>query len=74
MNFPAALTAQSIDEYVATIARLASDPRWRARCRKAAASADLDAAFFTGDEQLFVDAIRALLARPAVRTAELTQT
>jgi hypothetical protein len=70
MNFPPALTTASVDDYVAAIVRLASDARWRARCQKAAADADLDAAFFAGDPGLFVDAVKALLdAAPATAAA-----
>jgi hypothetical protein len=73
MGFPAALATGSVDAYVAAIARLAGDPKWLARCRKAAAAVDLDAAFFTGDEALFVQAVKNLIARPppAARRAEL---
>ena len=72
MGFPAALTTGSVDDYVAAIARLASDPAWLAECRAAAAAVDLEAAFFTGDEALFVAAVKDLIARPPVaRPAEL---
>ena len=64
MSFPAALTTASLDDYVAQIARLASDAKWRARCQKAAAGADLDAAFFVGDDSLFVEAVKGLIAAP----------
>lgn len=63
MDFPAALTTRSVEDYVAAIARLASDPAWLARCREAVAAARLDAAFFTGDEGLFVQAVSDLIAR-----------
>jgi hypothetical protein len=65
MGFPAELATSSVDEYVAMIARLASDPEWLDQCRAVAAASDLDAAFFTGDAQRFVDAVRELIARPA---------
>jgi hypothetical protein len=74
MGFPAALTTADVDAYVAQIARLAIDPKWRARCQKAAAAADLDAAFFKGDAGLFVDAVKALLARPAPVAAATAET
>jgi hypothetical protein len=70
MGFPAELATSSVDEYVAMIARLASDPAWLDHCRAAAAAVDLGAAFFTGDEQLFVDAVRELIARPAAALAQ----
>ena len=63
MKLPAALAASTVDDYVGAVARLASDPRWLARCRKAATAADLDAAFFEGDTRLFADTVKALLAK-----------
>jgi hypothetical protein len=73
MSFPAALTTRTVDAYVAAIARLAHDAKWRARCQQAAASADLGAAFFDGDTDLFVDAIKGLLASAPAREAALAQ-
>jgi hypothetical protein len=69
MGFPAALTTTSVDDYVAAIARLASDAAWLDACRHAVAAADLDAAFFAGDAGLFADLVKSLLAVPAATAA-----
>jgi hypothetical protein len=70
MGFPDELATGSVDDYVTAIARLASDPEWLDSCRAGAAASDLDAAFFTGDERLFVDAVRELIARPTAALAQ----
>jgi hypothetical protein len=69
MRFPPELTTRSVDAYVSATVRLASDPAWLARCRQAAAGADLDAAFFKGDASLFASAVKGLLAPAAASTA-----
>jgi predicted O-linked N-acetylglucosamine transferase (SPINDLY family) len=63
IGLPRELVAQSVDEYIAAAVRLVDDAEWRSHCRTIVASADLDAAFFTGDASLFCDAI-ARLVRP----------
>jgi hypothetical protein len=63
LGFPAELTTQTVEAYVAAIARLASEPEWLAECRKITAEADLDAAFFEGDARIFARAIEDLIAR-----------
>jgi hypothetical protein len=68
MGFPKALATTSLDDYVAAIVKLADDPKWHARCLKAARAADLDKAFFTGDERLFVTAVKELTAGVAAKT------
>jgi hypothetical protein len=71
MGFPKGLATANLDAYVAAVARLADDPKWLARCRKAARAADLDKVFFSGDESLFVAKVEELVAGVAVRTPEL---
>jgi hypothetical protein len=62
MGFPKGLATSTVDDYVAAVARLADDPKWLARCRKAARAVDLDKVFFKGDESLFVKKIDELIA------------
>jgi hypothetical protein len=62
IGLPQDLTAQTIEDYVAAAVRLVDDAHWRSRCRSIVASADLDAAFFTGDASLFCKAIAELIA------------
>ncbi len=61
IGLPSALTAKTVDEYVATAIRLIDDSKWRADCRKIVTDADLDAAFFSGNASLFCDAIADLI-------------
>jgi hypothetical protein len=68
LGFPPELTAQTVDAYVAAIARLVREPDWLARCRQIAAQADLGAAFFDGDARLFADAVEDLVARGPAAT------
>ena len=61
IGLPRELIAQSIDDYVAAAVKLIEDREWRSRCRAIVESADLDAAFFTGDAGLFCNAIADLV-------------
>ncbi|HTX48783.1 MAG TPA: hypothetical protein VME40_05265 [Caulobacteraceae bacterium] len=71
MGFPKGLAAANLDAYVAAVVRLADDPKWLARCRKAARAADLDKVFFSGDERLFVAKVQELVAGALARAPEL---
>jgi HMW1C N-terminal/HMW1 domain 2 len=75
MGFPKGLATSNLDDYVAAVARLADDPKWLARCRKAVRGVNLDKVFFTGDESLFVAKVDELLAggHGAAKTRELAE-
>jgi HMW1C N-terminal/HMW1 domain 2 len=62
-GLPGALIARSIDDYVAQALRLIDDDAWLKHCRRVAADADLEAAFYTGDARLFADALQGLIDR-----------
>jgi hypothetical protein len=62
LGLPAELSAKSVEAYSAVIARLIDDKAFRDECRAAAANADLDAGFFTGDETLFRKAVEELVS------------
>ncbi len=68
IGLPKDLTAQGVEDYIAAAARLVDDAEWRSRCRNIVASADLDAAFFTGDASLFCKAIAELISSRASAT------
>jgi hypothetical protein len=68
LGLPEALTTDTTDAYIAAATRLIDDPDWRAQCQAAARDCDLEARFFSGDPQLFADAIYALVGAP--ETAE----
>lgn len=65
IGLPAELAAKSVDDYVATAIRLIDDAEWRRHCTEIAATADLEAAFFTGDASLFRGAIENLIWPPS---------
>ena len=62
IDLPRSLAAKTIDQYVAQAIRLIDDASWRNSCASIIANADLDAAFFEGDEALFCDAIAGLIS------------
>jgi hypothetical protein len=62
LGFPKELSAQRVEDYVASAVRLINNPNWREQCRAAARDCDLEGAFFTGDARPFCDAIYALVA------------
>jgi hypothetical protein len=61
MGFPPELSAQNVDDYIAAVVTLADDALWRAKCRRIAASCDLNTAFFKGRPELFCEAVAALV-------------
>jgi HMW1C N-terminal/HMW1 domain 2 len=61
IGLPSELSASSVDAYVAAAVRLIDDEPWRRHCSERVQSADLDAAFFTGDAGLFAAAIEELI-------------
>lgn len=65
IGLPDELTAKSVDDYVAAAIRLIDDTGWRAQCSEIVARADLDQAFFQGDEALFCQAIGTLASSSA---------
>jgi hypothetical protein len=68
-GLPPELGAKSREDYVAAIVKLADDEKWRARCQAAARKADLEDAFFTGEEHLFREAVEKLVAQYTRRPA-----
>ena len=64
-GLPDALIADDLDAYVAAAVRLIDDDSWRADCRAAALSADLQSPDFNGDPAVFCDALYDLLQAPA---------
>ncbi len=67
IGLPPDLVADSIDRYVAAACRLIDDADWRHRCADICATCDLDAAFFSGNPDLFGELMADLVApsRPA---------
>lgn len=63
LGLPETLITATVEDYVAAVARLASEPTWLDHCRAAAAAVDLSHPFFAGDESLFAEAVSALIAR-----------
>jgi hypothetical protein len=61
IGLPAELAAQTTDQYVAAAVKLIDDKKWRTKCQKIVAEADLEAAFFSGDASLFCNAIADLI-------------
>jgi hypothetical protein len=61
IGLPAELAAQTADNYIAAAIRLIDDAAWRRRCGEIVAAADLDAAFFRGNGELFCQAIEQLI-------------
>jgi predicted O-linked N-acetylglucosamine transferase (SPINDLY family) len=61
IGLPAELTANSVDAYVAAAIRLIDDEGWRRHCSDIVATANLDAAFFDGDADLFCKTIEELI-------------
>jgi len=72
MGLPEALACRDLGGYVAAIRKLVDDPAWLAHCRAIAAAADLDRAFFGGDESLFVDAVERLIVDKLGKAGEAT--
>jgi hypothetical protein len=62
IDLPRSLAAKTVDEYAAQAVRLIDDSAWRNSCARIITEADLDAAFFKGDEALFCDAIAGLIS------------
>jgi hypothetical protein len=58
---PAELVAKSVDDYVAAAVKLIDDEAWRAQCTEIVRKADLEAAFFGGEPDLFAVAIEKLI-------------
>ncbi len=65
IGLPETLVTATVDDYIAAAVRLVDDQPWREQCRGIVAQADLDAAFFHGDETLFCQAIAKLIAEGA---------
>jgi hypothetical protein len=65
IGLPGELAAKSVDEYVAAAIRLIDDEPWRRHCTEIVRTADLNAAFFSGDPSLFRQAIENLIWPPA---------
>jgi hypothetical protein len=61
LGLPPELGTKSVEDFSAMITRLVDDREWLAHCREAAAKADLEAGFFTGEERLFCDAMAELV-------------
>jgi len=65
IGLPTELATKSVDEYVAAAVRLIDDQTWRIYCAETVRMADLDAAFFTGEPDLFCRAMQDLIWPPA---------
>jgi hypothetical protein len=61
IGLPAELTANSVNEYVASAIRLIDDQAWRLHCTDIVRTADLDTAFFRGDASLFCKTIENMI-------------
>ena len=61
LGLPLLLNARNVDDYIAQAVRLIDDREWLAECRRKAADAPLEEAFYRGDESLFCDALFALV-------------
>lgn len=61
IGLPGELAASTVEDYIRQAVRLIEDAVWREKCRGIVARADLNAAFFSGDERIFCEALAALV-------------
>ncbi len=61
IGLPGELAALTVDDYIRQAVRLIEDAAWREQCLDIVARADLNAAFFSGDEKIFCAALAALV-------------